>query len=449
MECYEIRHRFITYYQQNHFRLLPSAPLLHPSVPMSFVMSAGLGQIETSLANVKNRDGNQFVLVQDCFRHFDRESVGRDDTHLSLFEMPAAFMFGHNEKEIAIKHLWQLATQILGINTKHLWVSYFRGGELEGQHVPKDLLTYQAWRNIGVADNRLVGLAIKDNYWVQGKGLQNTSTKPRKCGPSTELFYERTTNKACSSACKPGCSCGRFIEFANLLFIAFTLHPQTNIIEPMAEPFVETVIGTERTAMILQGVDSVFDIQSYHSVINGIGNYITNCDLSPQLIRTSQNIIADHLRALYLLIKDGAPPPGKNGRERLIKLLIRSVITRQMLLGITAKTILSVIFQLVAEHLTQDHKITLAIKNKISLYFEQESLKFIKTISQGQCQLELLLKKNQGTSFPGTKIVFFEKELGLPYLLIIYTLQKQGLSFSKSDYKNALTNWKHSLKIGV
>jgi len=92
MKCHEIRHKFISYYQQNDFHLLPTAPLLHPSVPMSFVMSAGLGQIETSLANVKNRGGNQFVLVQDCFRHFDRESVGGNDTHLSLFEMPAAFI---------------------------------------------------------------------------------------------------------------------------------------------------------------------------------------------------------------------------------------------------------------------------------------------------------------------------------------------------------------------
>ena len=409
MECHEIRHRFITYYQQNHFRLLPPTPLLHPSVPMSFVMSAGLGQIETSLANVENRDGNQFVLVQDCFRHFDRESVGGDETHLSLFEMPAAFIFGNNEKEIAINHLWQLATQILGINAEHLWVSYFGGGELEGQHIPKDLLTYHAWRNVGVSDNRLVGLGIKDNYWVQGKGLQNTRMKPRKCGSSTELFYDRGANKACSSACQLGCPCGRFIEFANLLFIAYTLHPQTNVIEPMVDPFVETVIGTERTAMILQGVDSVFDIQSYRSVIKGIERFISNWDLSPLLIRTSQNIIVDHLRALYLLIKDGAPPPGKNGRERLIKLLIRSVITRKMLLGITAKNFLSVINQLVAEFLTQDHKMTLAIKNKVCLYFEKEGLKFNKTINQGQRELKLRLKQNQGALFPGTQIVFFEK----------------------------------------
>ncbi len=368
MECYEIRHRFISYYQQNDFRLLPSAPLLHPSVPMSFVMSAGLGQIETSLANVENRDGSKFVLVQDCFRHFDRESVGNDATHLSLFEMPAAFMFGNNEKEIAIKHLWQLATQILGINVEHIWVSYFGGDELEGQVLSKDEFTYQAWRDIGVPDDRLVGLDIKGNYWVQGKGLQNVSAKPRKCGPSTELFYDRGVNKACSSGCQPGCSCGRFVEFANLLFISYTIHPQTNAIELMADPFVETVIGTERTAMILQGVDSVFDIQSYRFVSKGIESFITNKDLSIQLIRISQNIIVDHLRALYLLVKDGAPPPGKNGRERLIKLLIRSVVTQQVLLGITAKNFLAVIIPLIAEFLTQDCGMALAIKDKISLY---------------------------------------------------------------------------------
>jgi alanyl-tRNA synthetase len=360
MECHAIRHRFITYYQQHDFRLLPPAPLLHPSVPMSFVMSAGLGQIETSLANVKNRDGNKFVLVQDCFRHFDREAVGNDATHLSLFEMPAAFMFGNNKKEIAINHLWQLATEILGIEVEHLWVSYFAGGKLEGQQLPKDKTTYQTWREIGVPDNRLVGLGIKDNYWVQGKGLQNIPTNPRKCGPSTELFYDRGIETNCGSACQPGCPCGRFIEFANLLFIAYTVNPQTNVIELMADPFVETVIGTERTAMILQRVDSVFDLHNYRAVLDGIENFIMNKDLPLQLIRKSKRIIVDHLRALCALVKDGAPPPGKNGRERLIKLLIRSIITQQILLGIIAKDFLSVIIQLVAEFLAQNDKMIFA-----------------------------------------------------------------------------------------
>jgi len=94
MNCTGIRQRFIEYYQQLGFQFLPRAPMLHSSIPMSFVMSAGLVQVETSLANAQNRTGNKFVLVQDCFRHFDLDAVGTDNIHLGLFEMPGAFMFG-------------------------------------------------------------------------------------------------------------------------------------------------------------------------------------------------------------------------------------------------------------------------------------------------------------------------------------------------------------------
>ena len=115
MDSATISRRFIEYYQGEGFRLLPRAPMLDDSIPMSFVMSAGLVQIETSLAGEANRDGNQFVLVQNCFRHFDLGTVGKDSTHLSFFEMPGAFTFGPNNKPITIQRMWFLATEVLGL----------------------------------------------------------------------------------------------------------------------------------------------------------------------------------------------------------------------------------------------------------------------------------------------------------------------------------------------
>ncbi len=103
MNCAEIRQKFVQYYQNLGFQLLPRAPMMHPSIPMSFVMSTGLVQVETSLANTKNRSGNQFVLVQDCFRHFDLDRIGTDNIHLSLFEMSGAFVFRSNGQQKYIK----------------------------------------------------------------------------------------------------------------------------------------------------------------------------------------------------------------------------------------------------------------------------------------------------------------------------------------------------------
>lgn len=443
MDYYEIRHCFVDYYRNKNFRLLPKAPMLHPSVPMSFVMSAGLVQVETSLAKINNRLGNKFVLVQDCFRHFDLDSVGLDNTHLSLFEMAAAFVFGKDTREEAINDMWILATKIIGIKSTHLWVSYFKGGELEGQLLPEDKQTYQAWQHLGVPENRLVGLGVADNYWVQrGGGIQSDEVELRKCGPHTELFYDRGTNYACSLSCQPGCRCGRFVEFSNSLFISHYLNPQTNQIELLPEPFIETVMGMERIAMILQRCDSIFEIPSYRAVREGIQGFVTHTNLPPELLRTSENIIVDHLRALCVLINDGAPPPGKNGRERLIKLLIRGIITRQIILGITAKSFLPVMIQLIKRFLAKDTEINVNTEDKMNVYFEMERNKFKGTINRGQREIELMLNNNQGQTLSGSQLVVLEKERGLPYSLIAFTLQNRGLAVLHTDYQTAQLAWK-------
>ncbi|HJS18226.1 MAG TPA: alanine--tRNA ligase-related protein, partial [Anaerolineales bacterium] len=130
MNIVEIRQRFVGYYENMGYLSLPGAPMLDPSIPMSFVMSAGLVQVENSLAKSTKRVGNQYVLVQNCFRHFDLEKVGTDDIHLSLFEMPGAFVFGSDGKDGTVKRMWNLATAVLGLDKEHIWVSYLKGGEV-------------------------------------------------------------------------------------------------------------------------------------------------------------------------------------------------------------------------------------------------------------------------------------------------------------------------------
>ncbi len=197
MQCSEIRKRFVEYYQDLDFQLLPRTPMMHPSIPMSFVMSAGLVQVETSLASAKNRSGNKFVLVQDCFRHFDLHTTGKDNTHRSLFEMPGAFMFGSNGRFEPIQRMWEVATDILGVNPERLWATFFNGETLGSQTLPCDRESYGAWREVGISENRLVGLGVKDNYWIQGGGMQHIPGSFRKCGPNTELFYDRGEEYSC------------------------------------------------------------------------------------------------------------------------------------------------------------------------------------------------------------------------------------------------------------
>jgi len=441
MNSIEIRQRFVNYYRGLGFHPLPRAPMLHPSIPMSFVMSAGLVQIETSLAQAEKRPGDQFVLVQECFRHFDLSKVGTDDIHLSMFEMPAAFVFGPDGKRAIVGQVWTLATSVLGIDKDRIWVSYFKGGKVLDDYLPSDEATRQVWIEAGLPEEHIIGLEAHDNYWVQGGGIDGVETL-RKAGPNTELFYDRGTDKACGVRCKPGCKCGRFVEFSNSLFICRELDDQVKSLHPMAEPLAETVIGTERVAMILQGARSVFDTDRYRPIIDTIHSFVRRHDLPEPLIATSECVIADYLKALYILIADGAPPPGKDGRERIVKLLIRGVTARQILLGIQSREFLSTLIDCISQTVHSGLQATREDKERLETYFLNESYRFLNTIERGRHQMLRFLKENNGHAFSGRQAVCLEKKWGVPWLLIADMLRQNELAFPETEYREALEIWK-------
>lgn len=433
------------FYASMGHRVLPRAPMLDDSIPMSFVMSAGLVQVEQSLARLQVRDSNQFVLVQDCFRHFDLDKVGIDDYHLSIFEMPGAFKFGPNGKVETVQRMWQLATSVMGIDRDCLWATYFGGGRVLNDDLPEDEVIYQAWVDTGLPLERIIGLGYGDNYWVQGGGINGEETTQRS-GPNTELFFDKGKDKACGSNCRPGCKCGRFVEFSNSLFIRYELNPDNGKFESMDDPFSETVIGTERVAMILQGKKSVFDIDGYKPIIDAIHGFVDANDRDESLVAASVRVIADHLKALYLLVADGAPPPGKDGRARIIKLLIRGIITRQIFLGIESQNFIPAVLDCVAEvvHTAESDTKTQA---RVLDYFSDQRPRFMKTIERGHRQLTKGLDNNGGATLSGEQIVLLEKKIGLPHLLTAKVLWEKGLQFERSEYEDALAHWKKQIRL--
>jgi alanyl-tRNA synthetase len=441
MDTTEIRQRFVDYYKDIGYQSLPSSPMIDSSIPMSFVMSAGLVQVENSLARSTKREGNRYVLVQNCFRHFDLEKIGTDDIHLSLFEMPGAFVFGPDGKAGTVERMWRLATSVLGLEKEHIWVTYFKGGKVIEDNLPEDTATHQAWLDVGLAPNRIVGLGKDSNYWIQGKGIEDTSIS-RKCGPNTELFFDRGLKRACGPNCMPGCKCGRFIELSNSLFISHEIKQNNRYLTPLANPFTETVIGTERVAMVKQGSLSVFETDMFKPLVEIIRQFVHKT-LPAEALATHERVIADHLRALTFLIADGAPPPGKDGRGRLIKILIRRILTRQIILGIAADEFIPPIIHRIFQWAARDNES--GIEEKVVEYFLYESQRFFKTIERGQHQLAKLLEMNDGRTLSGPQIVYLEKKCGFPTLLTRQILQKQGLPFLEAEYQETLEayNTKH------
>lgn len=441
MKCIEIRLAFEDYFAGLGYYSLPRAPLLHDSIPMSFVMSAGLVQIETSLSRLATRPGDEFTLVQECFRQFDVDKVATDYHHLSLFQMPGAFRFGRNAKSDLIRQMWQLATGVLKIDERRLWASYFAGDSVEGRALPPDIESCEAWHDLGLSPARVVGLGRPDNYWLQGNGIEG-SHRTRRCGPNTELFYDRDAEFSCGMHCRPGCRCGRFIEFSNSLFIESQVDTFTGEWQPMAEPFSEIVIGTERVAMLVQQVPSVFDVDEIEPVVRAV----RACESQPRVSgvwkQAGERLIADHLRALYLLCADGAPPPGKNGRARIVRRLIRAVAAHQVLLDIRSANFLDTIIEALDSTMTSHLSSEGARPDRMRAYFESEVARFTRTLERGMCQLERHLSENPSRTLQPSQVIALEKEWGLPNVLIAMTLKTRGLAFDRGEYAAAFQAWR-------
>jgi alanyl-tRNA synthetase len=212
----------------------------------------------------------------------------------------------------------------------------------------------------------------------------------------------------------------------------------------MARPFAETVIGTERVAMILQGKNSVFEIDDVFPIISIIRQFHRAPELPKHTVAVSEKVIADHFRALMFLVADGAPPPGKDGRQRIIKILIRRVLTHQYLLNIRDPEFLPVL----AEGLTHVHKDSPKLTDArvpLLTFFAAESRRFEQTITKAQRELErFLIEYNGGRTLCGEQIVCLEKTWGMPHILVKQALHQKGLSFDEVGYQNALAYWRQS-----
>lgn len=408
---------------------------------MTFVMSAGLAQVETSAGQQGRRTGDRFVLLQNCFRHFDLDAVGDSDIHLSLFEMPGAFTFGTASRTGVIQQIWRLLTEWFGFEPARLWVTYFAGDEVAGHWFEEDKETCGAWRSVGLPPSRIVGLDAEDNFWKQGAAVVGQE-HVHKCGTNTEVFFDRGPQYGCGPACQPGCRCGRFVEFVNILFISLHIEDELNIVKPLDEPFTETVIGTERVAMLLQSKSSVFEIDSVKPLVEHVRRFCQGAQpQGPVRAKKSERVIVDHIRALLFLVADGAPPLGRGGRARLMRILVRQTVTHQKLLGIRDKTFIPSLIDAALELYQDQHPRLRDGRNRLLGYFSEENQRFECTLYACRRQLDRLLKRNGDSFLSGEQALNLVKHHGFPLLLLEAALAKRKVKFSKQAYWEAHAHW--------
>jgi alanyl-tRNA synthetase len=408
---------------------------------MTFVGSAGLAQIENGIEQGEERQGERYVLVQICFRHFDIEKVGKTPVHLSLFGMGGAFSFGEVSRSDTLSKIWSFFTDELGIDTSRLWATCFSGGTLEGHLFPPDETTRETWVALGLNPTHVVEVGIETGFWKQGDGLSGKE-RYRKCGPTTELFYDRGTHLRCGPGCRPGCGCGRFIEISNILFIHFYIDEATKTVAPIVTPFDETVIGIERVATALCELETVFDLPAFERAIRFIRTaYDPREVMGTDNREESARVIADHARALLFLTADDAPAPGKGGRARIMRLLVRGIVTRLRILRIQNKAFFPDLIDLLLETYGDRYPHLVDGRDKVVTYFDEERETFRQTLSRGYQRLDEILAEDEQAAVSGAQALHLVKEKGLPYPLLKATLEHRSIPFQPQEYWRAHERW--------
>jgi alanyl-tRNA synthetase len=331
----EIRRKFLDFFVQKGHREVHSSSLVPQNDPTLLFTNAGMNQFKDVFLGLEKRDYNRATTSQKCVRaggkHNDLENVGFTNRHHTFFEMLGNFSFGDYFKEKAIPYAWELITSKdwFGIDKDNLYVTIFNG---EGG-VPRDAEAYDLWAAQGVPKERIFEMGLKDNFWQMG------DTGP--CGPCSEIHYDMgpSASEHGHAECHFPCDCGRYVEIWNLVFMQFDRDSSGNL-NPLPKPSIDTGMGLERTAAMLQGVISNYDTDLFTPLIKRAAE-LTGTSLKKELDKESHTkwaaslrVIADHSRAATFLISDGVLPSNE-GRGYVLRKIIRRAITHGRMLGQT------------------------------------------------------------------------------------------------------------------
>src|SRR5450432_2241254 len=298
----EIREKFLQFFESKGHRRVRSSSLVPHGDPTLLFTNAGMNQFKDVFLGLEKRDYNRATTAQKCVRaggkHNDLENVGFTKRHHTFFEMLGNFSFGDYFKREAIAYAWELVTsqQWYGVPKERLYCTIFNGE----QGIPRDDDAEKYWLEVGVPRERVFEMGMKDNFWSMG------DTGP--CGPCSEIHYDMgpAASEEGHADCKFPCECGRYVEIWNLVFMQFN-RDASGTLTPLPKPCVDTGMGLERVAAVLQGVISNYDTDLFLPLIQKAAS-MALVELGDVEKQPSLRIIADHSRAATFLIADGVVP---------------------------------------------------------------------------------------------------------------------------------------------
>ena len=384
MKAIEIRNKYLNFFKAHGHTIIPSASLIPENDPSVLFTTAGMQRLVPYLLGEPHPAGTRLTDYQKCVRTNDIDEVG-DNRHLTYFEMLGNWSLGDYFKEESIKMSFEFLTKELGIPVEKLSVTVFKGDE----DCPKDEVAASCWKDAGILDGHIYYYGKDDNWWIAGE------TGP--CGPDTEMFYD-TGKPACSPDCQPSCDCGKYVEIWNNVFMEYFKDEKGY--SKLKQHNVDTGLGLERMAMLLQGKETPYDTEIFKPIMDKL------VELEKVDIIESRRIIAEHLRSSMMIISDGGRPSNLD-RGYVLRRLIRRMIRHMNKLQINLEE-LGTLIELNVENLKEMYPDLEKNKDLIKLVIIEEKDKFVKTLANGEKEFnkEVAKLKVQGKDMIDGKMVF-------------------------------------------
>ena len=419
----QIRREFLDFFKSKEHMILQSFPLVPQKDKSLLLINSGMAPLKSYFAGLEKPPSIRIATSQKCIRTGDIENIGKTARHATFFEMLGNFSFGDYFKKESIEWGWEFVIEHLELPVDKLWITIYL----------EDDEAFEIWnKEVGLPKERIIRLGKADNFWEIGVGPS---------GPCTELYFDRGEKYGCGSEdCAPGCDCDRYVEFWNHVFTQFDRDEAGNY-TPLPNPNIDTGMGLERIACIMQDVESIFDIDTIKPILDDVCK-ITNVEYKKdEEVDMSIRIITDHIRSISFMIGDGILPSNE-GRGYILRRLLRRAARHGKLLGVQEAFLYRLVDR-VGENYGKAYSELVEKKDYIKKIIQVEEERFMETIDQGMDILngyiEGLLESNEKI-LSGLNAFKLYDTYGFPIDLTREILEERGLSLDEQSFETEMEN---------
>lgn len=415
MKAYELRRKYIEFFKAHGHKEIPSAPVVPENDPTVLFTTAGMHPLVPYLLGEPHPQGKRLTDYQKCIRTGDIDSVG-DNSHLTFFEMMGNWSLGDYFKHESIEMSYNFLKDVLGFDMNKISVTVFAGED----GIPRDEEAADRWAEMGIPRDRIYYCSREHNWW-------GPAGETGPCGPDTEIFYD-TGKEKCSEHCDPTCSCGKYLEIWNNVFMQYN-KTKDGKYEPLKAPNVDTGLGLERVIGLLQGKSSVYDTELFADVIAKIKELSTNYNVP------SARIIADHLRTSMFMIVDGVRPSNVE-QGYVLRRLLRRVIRHMRKIGLNPDDI-TVLIDTFVKITTEMYPEIPANQDTIKEVVIEEKNKFMKTLEHGEKEFSknVAKAKAEGKEKLDGQVVFrLYDTFGFPPEMTAELAEEAGLKIDMEEF---------------